>query len=221
VILNVSVKGIQPAIIASIWHTWRHEGVTSSYAAGHSTQLPLSTASSNRFSISEISSQHLTNPHKQQITDSNGIQHAEMRLFSAGCSVKISSLSASTYGSWQWRIDVSGGQTQLSRCYPPLYLHTLSSNTSLSHTTAAADSRTAHTSVTKIINCKTHLYLFHFTKITTTLQCSSSSSSSNTTHEEKLKIFERKILRIIYRPVQDTNNEWKVRRNQEIDAVIK
>jgi hypothetical protein len=32
----------------------------------------------------------------------------------------------------------------------------------------------------------------------------------NITHE-KLKIFERKILRSIYGPVQDSNNEWRVR----------
>jgi hypothetical protein len=43
----------------------------------------------------------------------------------------------------------------------------------------------------------------------------------NTTHEEKLKIFERKILRSIYGPVQDSNNEWRVRINQEIEALIK
>jgi hypothetical protein len=43
----------------------------------------------------------------------------------------------------------------------------------------------------------------------------------NITHEEKLKIFERKILRSIYGPVQDTNNEWRVRTNQEIEALIK
>jgi UDP-N-acetylmuramate-alanine ligase len=36
----------------------------------------------------------------------------------------------------------------------------------------------------------------------------------NTTHEEKLKIFERKILRSMYGPVQDINNEWKVRTNR-------
>jgi hypothetical protein len=40
------------------------------------------------------------------------------------------------------------------------------------------------------------------------------------THE-KLNIFERKILRSIYGPVQDTNNEWRVRTNQEIEALIK
>jgi hypothetical protein len=43
----------------------------------------------------------------------------------------------------------------------------------------------------------------------------------NITHEEKLKIFERKILRSIYGPVQDTNNEWRVRTNQEVEALIK
>jgi hypothetical protein len=43
----------------------------------------------------------------------------------------------------------------------------------------------------------------------------------NITHEEKLKIFERKILRSIYGPVQDTNNEWRVRTNQEIEVLIK
>jgi hypothetical protein len=43
----------------------------------------------------------------------------------------------------------------------------------------------------------------------------------NITHEEKLKIFERKILRSIYGPVQDSNNEWRVRTNQEIEALIK
>jgi hypothetical protein len=42
----------------------------------------------------------------------------------------------------------------------------------------------------------------------------------NITHEEKLKIFERKILRSMYGPVQDTNNEWRVRRNQEIEALM-
>ena len=43
----------------------------------------------------------------------------------------------------------------------------------------------------------------------------------NITHEEKLKIFERKALRSIYGPVQDSNNEWRVRTNQEIEALIK
>jgi hypothetical protein len=43
----------------------------------------------------------------------------------------------------------------------------------------------------------------------------------NITHEEKLKIFERKILRSMYGPVQDPNNEWRVRTNQEIEALIK
>jgi hypothetical protein len=43
----------------------------------------------------------------------------------------------------------------------------------------------------------------------------------NITYKEKLKIFERKILRSIYGPVQDTNNEWRVRTNQEIEALIK
>jgi hypothetical protein len=43
----------------------------------------------------------------------------------------------------------------------------------------------------------------------------------NITHEEKFKIFERKILRSIYGPVQDSNNEWRVRRNQEIEALMK
>jgi hypothetical protein len=37
----------------------------------------------------------------------------------------------------------------------------------------------------------------------------------------KLKIFERKILRSAYEPVQDTNNKWRVRTNQEIEALIK
>jgi hypothetical protein len=41
------------------------------------------------------------------------------------------------------------------------------------------------------------------------------------THEEKLKIFERKILRSIYGPVQETNKKWRVRTNQEIEALIK
>jgi hypothetical protein len=44
---------------------------------------------------------------------------------------------------------------------------------------------------------------------------------TNITHEKKLKIFERKILRSIYGPVQDTNNERRVRTNQEIEALIK
>jgi hypothetical protein len=43
----------------------------------------------------------------------------------------------------------------------------------------------------------------------------------NITHEEKLKIFERKILRSIYGPVQDSNNEWRVKTNQEIEALMK
>jgi hypothetical protein len=43
----------------------------------------------------------------------------------------------------------------------------------------------------------------------------------NTSHEKKLKIFERKILRSIYGPVQDSNKEWRVRTNQEIEALIK
>jgi hypothetical protein len=43
----------------------------------------------------------------------------------------------------------------------------------------------------------------------------------NITHEEKLKIFERKILRSIYGPVQDSNNKWRVKTNQEIEALMK
>jgi hypothetical protein len=43
----------------------------------------------------------------------------------------------------------------------------------------------------------------------------------NITREEKLKIFERKILRSVYGPVQDTNSEWRVRTNQEIEALMK
>jgi hypothetical protein len=43
----------------------------------------------------------------------------------------------------------------------------------------------------------------------------------NITHEDKLKIFERKILRSKYEPVQDTNNEWRVRTNQGIEALVK
>jgi hypothetical protein len=43
----------------------------------------------------------------------------------------------------------------------------------------------------------------------------------NITHEEKLKIFERKILRSIYGPLQDSKNECRVRTNQEIEALIK
>jgi hypothetical protein len=43
----------------------------------------------------------------------------------------------------------------------------------------------------------------------------------NTIHEEKLKIFERKILRSIYGPVQDSKNEWRVRMDQEIEALMK
>jgi hypothetical protein len=35
------------------------------------------------------------------------------------------------------------------------------------------------------------------------------------------KNFERKILRSIYGPVHDTNNEWRERTNQEIEALIK
>jgi hypothetical protein len=41
------------------------------------------------------------------------------------------------------------------------------------------------------------------------------------TNKDKLKIFERKILRSIYGPVQDSNNEWRVRTNQEIEALMK
>jgi hypothetical protein len=43
----------------------------------------------------------------------------------------------------------------------------------------------------------------------------------STTHEEKLTIFERKIFRSIYGPVQDSNSEWRVRTNQETEALIK
>jgi competence protein ComGF len=43
----------------------------------------------------------------------------------------------------------------------------------------------------------------------------------NITHEEKLEIFESKILRRIHGPVQDSNNEWRVRTNQEIEALMK
>ena len=43
----------------------------------------------------------------------------------------------------------------------------------------------------------------------------------NLIHEEKPKYFERKILRSIYGSVQDLNNEWRVRTNQEIQTLIK
>jgi hypothetical protein len=43
----------------------------------------------------------------------------------------------------------------------------------------------------------------------------------NITHKEKLNILERKILRNIYGPVQDTNNEWRVRTNRKIETLIK
>ena len=43
----------------------------------------------------------------------------------------------------------------------------------------------------------------------------------NLIHEEKLKMFERKILRSIYASVQDLNNDWRVRTNQEIQTLIK
>ena len=43
----------------------------------------------------------------------------------------------------------------------------------------------------------------------------------NLIHEEKLKTFERKILRSIYGSVQDLNNDWRVRTNQEIQTLIK
>jgi hypothetical protein len=36
-----------------------------------------------------------------------------------------------------------------------------------------------------------------------------------------LKIFERKILGSIHGPVHDSNNEWRVRTNQEIEALMK
>jgi hypothetical protein len=39
--------------------------------------------------------------------------------------------------------------------------------------------------------------------------------------EEKLKVFERRILRSIYGPVQDSNNERRVRTNQEIETLMK
>ena len=42
----------------------------------------------------------------------------------------------------------------------------------------------------------------------------------NLIHEEKLKTFERKILRSIYGSVQDLNNDWRVRKNQEIQTLI-
>jgi hypothetical protein len=59
------------------------------------------------------------------------------------------------------------------------------------------------------------------TIIRSVVTCGSETWMMNTTHEEKFKIFERKILRSIYGPVQDTNNEWRVRINQEIEALIK
>jgi hypothetical protein len=43
----------------------------------------------------------------------------------------------------------------------------------------------------------------------------------NTTHKENLKIFERKVLRSIYGPVQNSNKESRVRINQEIEALMK
>ena len=43
----------------------------------------------------------------------------------------------------------------------------------------------------------------------------------NLIHEEKLKMFERKTLRSIYGSVQDLNNDWRVRTNQEIQTLIK
>jgi hypothetical protein len=38
---------------------------------------------------------------------------------------------------------------------------------------------------------------------------------------KKLKVSETKILRSIYGPVQDTNNEWRVKTIQEIEALMK
>jgi hypothetical protein len=38
---------------------------------------------------------------------------------------------------------------------------------------------------------------------------------------QKSKIFVRKVLRSVYGPVQDSNNEWRVRTNQEIEALMK
>jgi hypothetical protein len=40
----------------------------------------------------------------------------------------------------------------------------------------------------------------------------------NLINEGKLKIFERKTIRSIYGPVQDLNNERRVRANQEINS---
>jgi hypothetical protein len=43
----------------------------------------------------------------------------------------------------------------------------------------------------------------------------------NIAHAEKLKMFERKILSSVYGPVQDSNNDWRLRTNQEIEALMK
>jgi hypothetical protein len=55
----------------------------------------------------------------------------------------------------------------------------------------------------KVLKCKASIY---FNKLCLSL---------------KLKIFERKILRSICGPVQDSNNEWRVRTNQETEALMK
>jgi hypothetical protein len=43
----------------------------------------------------------------------------------------------------------------------------------------------------------------------------------NLINEGKLKIFERKIIRSVYGPGQDLNNEWRVRTQQETETLIK
>jgi hypothetical protein len=172
-ILNVTVKVIQPAINASLWHTCTDGGVTSTYAGGQNSPALQCNShflvlSWNRFSILEICAQHLTNPHNQTVADNNGLKHAEMQLFSTGCSAsphirkKISSVSTLPYGSWQWRIDVPGGPDAVQNVTRPYTSHPIIPYI------ITKDTINSQRSVINNLNCNIHFCLFHFTQITRT-----------------------------------------------------
>jgi hypothetical protein len=61
----------------------------------------------------------------------------------------------------------------------------------------------------------------HKTMIGPVVTYESETWMMNIAHEEKLKLFQKKILRSIYGQIQDSNNEWRVRKNEEIEALMK
>ena len=51
--------------------------------------------------------------------------------------------------------------------------------------------------------------------------CGSESWTLTVDEERALAVFERKILRKIYGPVKGKNELWRIRRNDELEAIIK